>query len=232
MTSTATTHLESMISRADKLLEELKSVYNRDLDAKHVSAEALNITHEIIEKCSNILDQAMTALFESEIKGKIAVQPKRGGYFPVAQDEKGYRESLAHWKASDLDIIAPDLDAKLKSLQPFTSSSNVVFARIRELANKKHTMLIPQIRREQKRVNVSAPHGSVSWDPSSAMFDAGVQILGVPMNPHTQMPAHSQGIDITIENWVGFHLEQGGENALGFCEAAIHSVRRAVKILF
>lgn len=233
MTQDPAPYLESMIARAERLMGELKDVYNRDLTAKQVSPEALNITHEIIEKCSNVLDQSMTAVFETKIKGKITTQPKRGGYFPVAKDERGYKESLSQWKAADLDKIAPDVDAKLRSLQPFTSPKNAIFSRIRELANKKHTRLIPQKRREQPRVNVSRPgSGSVSWDPSSVRFGSGVTMLGVPVDPRTQMPSHSQGIDIAIEKWISFHLEDGGENAIGFCEAAIQAVHRAVKTLF
>lgn len=229
MTNIAAT-LESMIARAEKLMGELKEVYNRDLDAKHVSPEALNITHEIIEKCSNVMDQTMTAVFESEIKSKIAIQPKRGGYFPVAKDEKAYKESLGQWKASELDTIAPDIDKKLRSLQPFTSPSNAIYARIRELANKKHTALQPQKRNVQQRVNVSRPGvGGVSWGPG-VVFGGGVSVMGVPIDPRTQMPAHSQGIDVTVEKWVSFHFESG-EDAFAFCGSAIQAVRRAVKTL-
>lgn len=224
--------LESMISRADKLHSELKQVYEKDLLAKEVSADALNITHEIIEKCSNVMDQSMTLAFEIFIKGKIDSQPKRGGYFPVARDEGSYRSSLGQWNAKNLEEICPKLERDLRSLQPFSNPDNAIFIRIRELANKKHTGLVPQKRFEQKRVNVARQGvGSVNWG-SGVTFGRGVSVMGVPINPSTQMPAHTQGIDVSIERWVSFNFEGGGENALDFCRLAIAAARRVVSTLF
>lgn len=222
-----------MVGRAEKLLHELEQVYSRDLDAKHVSPEALNITHEVIEKCSNVLDQAMTLAFEREIKPRLTEQPKRGGYFPAAADEQSYRSTLGQWKAADLGTLVPELDRKLRSLQPFTDSSNVIFSRIRELANQKHTGLTPQVRHEQQRVSVTRPGqgGGVSWGPG-VRFGPGVSVMGVPIDPRTQMPAHTQGINVAVERWVSFRLEEGGEDALGFCRNAVDAARRAVATMF
>jgi len=224
--------LESMIGRADRLLSELEQIYRQDLNAKQVSPDALNITHEVIEKCSNVLDQAMTLAFEREIKPKLSEQPKRGGYFPAANDELAYRSALGQWKAADLDQLAPNLDSKLRSLQPFTNGTNAIFARIRELANKKHTGLTPQVRHEERRVNVTRPGQSgVSWG-QGVTFGGGVSVMGVPIDPRTQMPVHTQGINVTVETWVSFRLQVGGEDAMSFCKLAVQAVRRAVKTLF
>jgi hypothetical protein len=224
--------LDSMICRAEKLLVELEAVYARDLNAHQVSPDALNITHEIVEKCSNVLDQAMTLVFERQIKPVIAEPPTRGGYFPAARDEQSYRSTLGQWRATDLQNLLPDLDEKLRSLQPFTNPSNAIFARIKELASKKHTALEPQIRTEERQVSVTAPGGGgVSWGPG-VTFGSGVSVMGVPIDPRTQMPVHSQGINIQVENWVSFMLVEGGENALAFCKNAVESVRSAIVTLF
>lgn len=223
--------VESMLLRANALVSELEKTYHRDLEAKDVSAEARNLTHEILEKCSNILDQAMAIFFEKEIRPLLSELPKRGGYFPVAKDEAAYRSSLGQWKAVDLGVLAPNLDAKLRSLQPFTDSRNSILLRMRELANRKHTSLAPQKRLEDRRVSVAAPGGgSVSWG-SGVTFGSGVSVMGVPINPRTQMPAHTQGIDIRVERWVSFHFEDGGENALSFCKESISATRRVVDTL-
>lgn len=70
--------LESMVRRAGQLASELEQVYNRDLAAKSVSADARNLTHEVIEKCSNIMDQAMSLYFERAIKPVIPQPRDRG----------------------------------------------------------------------------------------------------------------------------------------------------------
>lgn len=141
--SNEVTLLNSMMVRADKLLEELQKTYERDLASYSVSPEALNLTHEIIEKCSNVLDQAMSSLFEHNIKSLITEFPKRGGYFPAAEDEHAYRSALGQWRVSNLNELAPIIDTKLRSLQPFADQRNAIFARIRVLANAKHTALKP-----------------------------------------------------------------------------------------
>lgn len=225
-------HIESMMPRAENLLVELSSVYIRDLSAQKVSLEALNITHEIIEKCSNALDQGMTAVFESYVKDKLSARPKRGGYFPTAADEGSYRSAMGQWGIVQPELLIPDLDAKLRSLQPFTNAANAIYARIRSLANQKHTKLVPQTRHENKRVNISSTGGggSVSWG-EGVQFGQGVSLMGVPIDPHTQMPVHTRGINATIQTWVSFHLESGDGEARDFCSRAIAATRRAIMAL-
>lgn len=223
--------LNSMIQRAETLLAELERVYTRDLKAHEVSAEALNITHEVIEKCSNLLDQAMTLAFDIQIKPKLITLPKRGGYFPAANDEQSYRSTLGKWNAANLDVLVPDLDQKLRSLQPFSNVSNTIFARIKVLASKKHTGLAPQVRKEQRRVNVTRQgQGKVSWGPG-VTFGAGVSVMGVPVDPRTQLPIPTAGMDVAVETWVSFHFKEGGEDALIFCRAAVHATRHAVQTI-
>jgi hypothetical protein len=175
----------------------------------------------------------MTLAFDREIKPKLTEQPKRGGYFPAAANEQSYRSTLGQWKAADLDKLVPELDRKLRSLQPFCDPSNAVYSRIKELAANKHAGLVPQKREEQRRVNVSRPGGGggVSWGPG-VVFGSGVRVMGVPIDPRTQMPAHTEGINVTVETWVSFHLTDTGENAWAFCTKAIEAVRRAVRTLF
>ncbi|WP_424967913.1 hypothetical protein [Dinoroseobacter sp. S375] len=88
MTDTDLSNLTAMIARAEVLVTDLKAVYERDLQAQIVSVEALNITHEIVEKCSNVMDQAMTLYFNRTIAPLLIKLPRRGGYFPAARNEE------------------------------------------------------------------------------------------------------------------------------------------------
>ncbi|MCR5870317.1 MULTISPECIES: hypothetical protein [unclassified Sphingomonas] len=224
--------IRSMLRRAETLHKELGRTYGRDLHNKTISHDALNLTHEIIEKCSNALDQAMALLWQRNIKPHLSKVPTRGGYFPAAKDENGYRSTMGQWGVANLAALNPTIDAKLRQLQPFARSENSIYARIKEIAATKHTGLQPQRRYEQQsRVNVISGAGQVSWGPG-VTFGHGVSVLGVPIDPRTQMPAHTQGIDVTIEHWVSFHFEKGGEDALGFCQAAIVAARRAIGVMF
>lgn len=220
--------LHSMVDRAEKLTMELRAIYNRDLAAKSVSPEALNLTHEIIEKCGNALDQSMFLFAERYIYPLLSKVPAKGGYFPAGKYEHSYKTTLGQWGAPNLQAIAPNLDVALRKLQPFSDDANRVYANIKSFAVHKHRGLRPQVRKEQNRTNVSGPSGNVSWDPSSVVFSSGVTMLGVPMNPQTQMPAHSQGIDITLETWVSFLIEDTGEDAFQFCSSAAAATRKAI----
>lgn len=223
--------VKSMITRAEKLLIELENIYKNDLNRKYISDEALNVTHEVIEKCSNILDIIMTLVFEQNIKPHLDQVPKKGGYFPIANDEHSYKSCLGKWNATNLDVISPETDRKLRSLQPFVHCKNKIFSRIRQLANKKHTGLVPQIRKEQSRVTVSQPSvGSVSWGPG-VTFGNGVSVMGIPIDPRTQRPVHNIGAEVTVETWVSFHFSEGDEDALAFCKAAVVATSDAMNIL-
>ncbi|WP_370231221.1 hypothetical protein, partial [Cognatishimia sp.] len=68
--------IDSLVERAQELFEDLEVAYNRDLEAKEVSKKAKNLTHEVLEKCSNILDQTMTICFELDIRPHLTELPK------------------------------------------------------------------------------------------------------------------------------------------------------------
>lgn len=223
--------IRSMITRAGVLLTEQENAYRSDLEGQHVSANARNLTHEVLEKCANVLDQAMTVFFEYEIKPLLDEMPKRGGYFPTARNEQSYLSSLGQWNAKGLRSFAPELDAKLRSLQPFENPANEILARLRDIANKKHTGLAPQKKLVDKRVTIDRPGGgSVSWG-SGVIFGPGVSVMGVPIDPRTQRPVHTDGINTTEEKWISFHFEDGGEDALKFCRDSLQATSRAVKTL-
>lgn len=232
MADTDLKNLRAMIARAEELVAQLKAVYERDLRAQVVSLDALNITHEIIEKCSNVMDQAMTLYFYRTIAPLLTELPSRGGYFPAARDEQSYRSSMGRWNATDLQDICPEADTKLRSLQPFSARKNEIYARIRDLAAKKHTSLEPQVRQEQRRVSVTrAGSGSVSWD-AGVRFGEGVSIMDVPIDPITQLPAHNQSIDVSEEVWVSFNFEKSGEDAWALCKQAPPATNTVLNVLF
>ena len=49
-----------MLSRAAELHGEMKKEYAASLSSQQIIDRALNLTHEVLEKCANTLDQLMT----------------------------------------------------------------------------------------------------------------------------------------------------------------------------
>jgi hypothetical protein len=224
---TTVQNIRSMAKRADKLLSELKAEYDKCLQEKDISSEAINITHEIIEKCSNALDQIMHTAWSIRVAPKLSNLPKRGGYFPTARDEQSYRSSLGQWNATDLDVIDPEFGRILRECQPMTDSKNEWLADLRDLANKKHTGLVPQKRFEDRVTTVQRRGGGISWS-SGVTFSPGIQILGVPIDPHTQLPMAMPGVQTKVEIWVTFMLEGTSLNALAFCQSVIAGTKELI----
>jgi hypothetical protein len=221
--------IRSLMQRADALLAELQEEYRKCLAAKEVSFAARNLTHEVLEKCANALDQVMHLAWQTRVAPKLSVLPKRGGYFPAARDEQSYRSSLGQWNVSDLESIDSDFDALLRRHQPFTRPDGTWLAVVKDLAAKKHTGLVPQRRVENRRVLVSRLGGGhVSWG-SGVTFGSGVSVLGVPIDPQTQLPMASSQIQTQIEIWVAFQIEGTNLNAFDLCQEAVLGTKQILE---
>ena len=92
----------------------------------------------------------------------------------------------------------------LEKCQPFNTSSWLLH--LNQLSNNnKHRDFTPQIRTEYKEVKMTSPSGgSVTWSASNVKFGPGVKVLGVPINPQTQMPAYKSDNKVEITTWVEF----------------------------
>ncbi len=147
--------IRSLLDRADTLCRELETELNKCLAAQDVTSLALNLTHEVIEKCANALDQIMTATYEQHIKPKLAAPPKRGGYFPATETEDEFKSAMGQWGAANIDVLDPRLAKILRSVQPMTSAANLWLKQLRWIAAQKHAGLIPQKKIEERRVTVT-----------------------------------------------------------------------------
>jgi len=100
-----------------------------------------------------------------------------------------------------------DLKVVIKKWQPFQNNQWIEW--FNTLNNKsKHITLIPQKRKEDVRVTVSSPNNgdSVSWG-SGVTFGGGVSVMGVPIDPQTQMPVSNNLVKTEKTIWVSFEFE-------------------------
>lgn len=221
----------SLVERAQALLDELNVEYEQCIQTKKVTDKACNITHEIIEKCSNALDQIMYQAWKQRIEKKLTNPPKRTGYFPAANDTESYKSSLGQWGTSDLAGFDENFENLLASYQPFNDPKNIWVSQLKDLARSKHTGLIPQkqvVEDQRTVVSVKSGSGFVSWG-NGVSFGSGVSMFGVPINPSTQLPVPSQELTVKREQWIGFHLEGTSLNASAFCDKAIKGTKEIVE---
>ena len=55
-------------------------------------------------------------------------------------------------------------------------------------------------------------------------FGGGVSVMGVPIDPRTQMPKPNNQVKTEVTIWVDFHFKQNGKSVLPFIEQSINSV--------
>ena len=86
-------------------------------------------------------------------------------------------------------------------------------------------------RTESRRVDVKRPgQGSVSWG-SGVRFGSGVRVMGVPIDPKTQLPVPNKEVTTTITTWVNFKFKEGGQSVLPFLEKSIGQVEDLYRAL-
>ena len=225
-------HLESMLDRAEELLRELENEYENCLKDKNVTERAKNLTHEILEKLRSALDHTMRIAWEKCVAPNLSEHDKERArvYFPIASNLKAFCSTLGRGFMADLDKINKNLYDFLLRKQPFTSGENQWLDYLGKIAAEgKHVRLAPQKRMEKiGRISVSGRGGEVSWDPQSVKFGGEVDVLGAPIDPSTQRIIPTPGVTEQVEIWVSFIFEGYGVNALQFCKEACQKTRMLI----
>jgi len=225
--------LESMLARADELLEDLEDEYKNCLKAKKVSERAKNIAPEIVVKLRSALDHMMRRAWEKHVAPNLAEKDRKSArvFFPVVGNLDAFRSTLGRGAMADLDKVHKNLYDFLLEKQPFSSEQNRWLDLLAKIAGEgKHVRLTPQKLTEKiGRISVSSPGGTVSWDASSVRFGAGVSIMGAPVDPVTQRVVPTRGVTQRVDILVAFMFDTYGVDALGFCKEACQKTRVLVE---
>ncbi len=227
--------LESMFTRAEKLLGELEKEYNSCLHAKNVTEEAKHLTHEVLEKLKNALNHTMAKAWEKIIAPDLSAadKKKRDISFPTSNSLQSFGSTLGRAKMTGSDKTHKNLYDFLLSKQPFSSSDNQWLGLLSKISGEgKHIRLIPQKRFETRRITVTKPgSGRVTYDPSKTKFKSRgtAKIFGAEVDPKTQRIKPTAGVTEKIEIWVSFGLEGYKINALGFCKEVCQKTRNLVE---
>lgn len=224
--------LESMLDRADELFRDLEDEYEKCLQTQNVTARVKNLTHEVLEKLKNALDHTMRRAWRRYIAPSLLERDRKRAlvYFPIASDLHSFHSRLGRTSKGNVDKVHKNLYDFLLKKQPFSSEDNQWLDLLNKIAAEgKHVRLTPQKRTETKRIKVSGPGGSVSWDPSLVKYGAGVSIIGAPVDPRTQRIIPTPGVTEQVEMWVSFIFDDYGVNALGFCKEACQKTRALIE---
>lgn len=221
--------IQSQLDRARELLQELESACNTDLQNKDVSGKTKNLSQEILLKMKHLLDQSLYKFFEKHYLPNLSEADKRAAkvYFPIVSKKEDLKSVLGRAKIKNLETSNRTFYDYLDSVQPY-NQTYIWLKHLADYASEKHIRLTPQTKTETRRVTVSRGGGSVSWGPG-VTFGDGVSVMGVPIDPATQMPVPNNITETKVENWVAFIFEGSNINVLGLCKQSIDEGEKIIK---
>ena len=221
--------IQSQLERAKELLRELEKACSDDLQAKNVSGKTRNLSQEVLLKVKHLLDQTIYKFFEKYYLPNLADSKKKSArvYFPIVSKKEDLQSVLGMAKMGDIQASHQDFYRFIDSVQPYNPDF-LWLKYLSKYSSEKHTRLTPQTKIETKRVTVSRGEGSVSWG-SGVTFGSGVAIMGIPIDPATQMPVPNNIAETKIENWVSFLFEGSDVNVLWLCKKSIKDGEEIIK---
>jgi len=176
--------VNAVLKKAGELLSKIEAEYKKSLTKQTISDELLVEIKDFFGNLRSSLDY---------LRGKVSKFN-----FPVCKTEQEFENSTTD--------LSQELKNVIKKWQPF--NGNQWLATFNTLNNKsKHITLIPQKRRETTQTRVTHPNGDgVSWT-QGVTFGSGVSVMGVPIDPQTQMPILNNIVKTEKITWVNFDFD-------------------------
>ena len=209
--------IAALIKKSRDSMASLKNDYQASLKAKEVSEELKVDIKNILENLRSCLDYIARDVYEKFISGT----PGRL-YFPIRHTDNEFQQAISR-DYSSLDQAAPNVYAIIEKVQPYNDPWLGKFNRLNN--DNKHEDLVEQTRTETRRVTVSSKIGgsSVSWGPG-VTFGSGVSVIGVQIDPRTQMPVPNTTTDTKVEIWVDFKFRDNNESVIRFLDKSVDKV--------
>jgi len=185
----------ALVKKCRDSMATLKEDYQTSLKAKEVSEELKVDIKNILENLRSCLDYIARDVHDKFITGTCDRL-----YFPIRHTTNEFLQAISR-DYTDLNQSAPDVYATIEQAQPYNDPWLGKFNRLNN--DNKHEDLVEQTRTETMRVTVSSKSGggSVSWGPG-VTFGSGVSVMGVPIDPRTQMPVPNSTTETKVEIWV------------------------------
>jgi len=211
--------IEALLRKARTDFAELKAAYESSLHEKTIREDLRVSIKNIFENLRSCLDYVAHDIFES--KCSAAKKPDRL-YFPIRPSVAEFRQAATK-DFPGLEQSAPAVHAVLDAVQPYRDPWLGQFNKLNN--HNKHQDLVEQTRTESRQVTVSRGGGSVSWGPG-VTFGGGVSVMGVPIDPRTQLPVPNDVVKTDVVTWVDFRFAEIDQPVLPFVEASLQHVTK------
>lgn len=140
-------------------------------------------------------------------------------YFPILPDKVTFDKRVDEWFPG-LRTASAAVVAALEGAQPYQLGQEWLGLLNRVNNENKHGDLVQQTRVESPRTTVTGPGGGqVGWG-QGVTFGHGVSIMGVPVDPRTQVPVPHPSLKVERVIWVDFQFAGMGVSAIGLLKQA------------
>lgn len=209
--------IQALINKAKKDFTALKSDYASSLQHQTISEELKVDIKNIFENLRSCLDYLAHDIYEECVGDDM---PNRL-YFPIRQTTQEFTQAINR-DFPNLNSNYHDVYTAVEKIQPYNDAWLAKFNKLNN--NNKHQNLEEQTKTQSQHVTVSSPQGgSVSWG-SGVTFGSGVFVMGVPIDPNTQMPTPNNQVKTEVVVWVDFKFRENGESVLPFIEKSIENI--------
>ena len=209
--------IEALLRKAAADFADLKRAYESSLAQKHVSEDLKVSIKNIFENLRSCLDYLAQDVFETHCRG--AKKPDRL-YFPIRSTPPEFQQAITK-DFPGLPVASKSAYDIIEAAQPYHAPWLGWFNKLNN--HNKHQDLVEQTRTEARRVTVSRGEGSVSWGPG-VTFGGGVSVMGVPIDPRTQMPVPNTVATTEVAVWVDFRFREIDQSVLPFLDASLQNV--------
>ena len=209
--------IEALLKKASSDAAGLTPAYEASLAQQNVNDDLKVAIKNIFENLRSCLDYMAHDAFDALCAG--ATKPTKL-YFPIRATPSEFQQAIAR-DFPGLPLASKAVYDLFEARQPYIDPWLGQFNKLNN--HNKHQDLVEQTRTESRQVKVSRGSGSVSWGPG-VTFGGGVSVMGVPIDPRTQLPVPNTVAKTEIVTWVDFRFKEIDQSVLPFINMSVASI--------
>ncbi len=209
--------IRALLKKAASEFSELRKAYEASLHEKLVREDFKVSIKNVFENLRSSLDYLAHDIFEAHCNA--SKMPDKL-YFPIRHTPPEFNAAIGKDYPGLPSAAKPVFDL-LESIQPYKDPWLGQFNKLNN--HNKHQDLVEQTRIEARHVTVSGGGGSVSWTPG-VTFTGNVGVMGVRIDPRTQLPVPNNSVKTQVTIWVDFRFKELDLPVLPFTEQSIQKV--------
>jgi hypothetical protein len=229
-----------LLSHATSRFDQIKKAYSDSLHEKTIKQTLLIEIKNFMENLRSALDYSAQGLFDKYGDKSTTTNI----YFPYAWaglsavDFKA--KKIIGRKIPGLSNNRPDIVKVIEGYQAFSHPDNDWLPKFMDLNNEnKHQQLTPQVRKEEKQLNISSGGCSISMGEGcriemgrGTMIQMGGAIIPGGQRIDVNNPAKIFGqAKQEVITWVSFNFQSNNEPVLPLLEKSLQGITKIVKNL-